>query len=311
MIVSTLARAKALDRDRRMAAGRMVAVASILNLLITPALATSAASDPWDEDRARPMFGNSASADAIGLAPVWSLVVRDSGRKVEVATNRFNDPAFRMRFPVPSIELRRFRAYGRTAEIPEMHLEARMAVVRILPNGQPASSVIRWAQPPASSASEPRGLAGSGPIPRDGSQYCRLRDGKFLLVLRLMPHAVNVRGETGHFGLLDYFDVSNPKRPRRIGGTLEADGPLHNGTVSDDGSRLAVQILTPNSQRKVVAFERSGRSLSAPRVVVPATTADGLQFERRFLFVGMQRQPMPVFVETSTTEMVSLYDLGD
>src|SRR5207249_705959 len=112
--------------DRRKAAGRVVAVAAILNLLITAALAAAAGSAPWDEDHARPMFSDSASADAIGLAPVWSLAVRDSGRKVEVATNRFNDPAFRMRFPVPSIELRRFRAYGRTAEMPEMHLEARM-----------------------------------------------------------------------------------------------------------------------------------------------------------------------------------------
>ena len=153
------------------------------------------------------------------------------------------------------------------------------------------------------------------PIPRHGSWYCLSRDGRFLLVLQLMPHGVNVQGETGYFGLLDYFDVSNPKRPRRLGKTLEADGPLENGTVSDDGSRVAVQIAVSDSapgwsRWKVVVLERRGRKLSAPRVVVPATATWGILFEGRFLFVGMQRPPLPVFVETSTTDTLSVYDLG-
>jgi hypothetical protein len=127
-----------------------------------------------------------------------------------------------------------------------------------------------------------------------------------------MPHGVNVRGETGTFGLLDYFDVSNRKRPRRLGPTLEADGALDNGVVSDDGSRVAVTIIPyfPSNHTKVVVLERVGRALSKARVVAPATAASGLQFEGRFLFVGMQRPPLPTFYVFSTTDTVALYDLG-
>lgn len=131
-------------------------------------------------------------------------------------------------------------------------------------------------------------------------------------MLRHSSHRVNVRGETGRFGLLDYFDISDPRRPRRIGKTLEADGPLQNGVVSDDGSRVAVEIMASDGSTagwKVVVFQRVRKTLSAPRVVVPMTTANGLQFEGRFLFVGMQRPPVP-FTLFMVTESVSLFDVG-
>ena len=298
-------------------ARRIATLLALLAILsVTTARADSAGSAPRKTDQVRAMFDGSEAADTIGLTPIWSLVVSDSGRRAEVVTNRFRDPTFDLRFPVDSVELRYDKIHGRTKAEPEMVFDAGISRVRISENGELDNPELHWVHPPWDSEPEPRELAGSGQIPRDGSQYCLSRDGKFLLVLRLMPHRVNVRGETGYFGLFDYFDVSNPKRPRQIGMTLEADGPLHNGVVSDDGSRVAVEILVPHgstgvwSGKKVVAFRRTGRSISAPRVIVPATTAVGLQFEGRCLFVGMQRPPLPVFVQFSTTETITLYDLG-
>jgi hypothetical protein len=230
--------------------------------------------------------------------------------------NRFNETGLGS-FPIDSVKLRRFEF--RTEAVYRDHISygtnAGVATLRVRDNGQPDSSTLQWLPPGDGREREPRDVGTHPPIPRDGSRYCLSRNGKFLLVLRLMPHAVNVRGETGSFGLLDYFDVSDPKRPRRVGATLEADGPLDNGVVSDDGSRLAVSIIYPDapprSTTRVVVFDRVGRTLSSPRIVVPATTAMGLQFEGRFLFVGMQRPPLPVFVETSTTQAIDLYDLGE
>lgn len=261
------------------------------------------------------MFGEPLLPESIGLAPVWKLVVRDSGRRVDVLTNRFRGGSPRLSFPLDGVELRRWSVLGNREEGKEMVIDAGVAVVPVRRNGELDSTEIRWRPGSEDSESEPRHFAGMGPIPRDGTHYCLSRDGRFLLVLRLMPHAVNVHGESGQFGLLDYFDVSNPKRPRRVGPTLEADGPLDNGTVSDDGSRVAVAIIYPDTlprnHTRVVTFKRAGRGLTAPRIVVPATTVRGLQLAGRFLFVGMQRPPLPVFVQTSTTDTLSVYDLGD
>ena len=35
---------------------------------------------PWDADHARAMFSASAPTDTIGLAPAWSIAVREIGR---------------------------------------------------------------------------------------------------------------------------------------------------------------------------------------------------------------------------------------
>jgi hypothetical protein len=232
-----------------------------------------------------------------------------------ILRNRFTEAGLGS-FLTDSLKLRRFEVSTEAEYRDHVSLStnAGVATLRVGGNGQPDSSTLRWLPPQDGQEREPSNVGTHPPIPLHASQYSLSRDGKFLLVLRLMPHGVNIRGETGHFGLLDYFDVSNPKRPRRVGATLEADGPLDNGAVSDDGSRVAVAIIYPDAPprntTKVVVFDRVGRTLSSPRIVVPATSVSGLQFEGRFLFVGMQRPPLPVFVQTSTTRTIDLYDLG-
>ncbi len=267
---------------------------------------------PWDEDRAHPMFPPSGPVVSSGLDPVWAIALRDSGRRVEILTNRFRGPDSPGAFPLDSVVVRRsfFRTGRDVGSETEFYFGVAKLAVR--PDGDMEQEV-RWVPAP-STTSESRPFAGVGPVPRDGSQYVLSADRKFLLVLRLMHHAVNVWGETGHFGLLDYFDVSKPAKPRRICPTLEADGPLHNGAVSSDGSRVAVQILRPAEVgwrgTRVVILERTKRGLTGPRVLTPWTTAEGLEFAGRYLMLGMQSPPMPVPVETSTTDTLSVFDLG-
>ncbi len=259
---------------------------------------------PWDSDGAIAMFDASTPAHSAGLTPVWVIALRDSGHRIEVVRNRFSEPGFG-EFPVDSVWLRRF----------ETHVEpvgwmAKEAFVLVGSNGEPDSGTLQWVTPGPDEA-EPLHVGTHPPIPLDGCRYCLSGNGKCLLVLRAMPHSVNIRGETGTFGLLDYFDVSQPKRPRRLGPPLEAEGSLDNGVVSDDGSTVAVTILPsfPSNHTKVVVLERVGKGLSAARVVSPATTASGLQFEGRFLFVGMQRSPLPLSYAFATTDTIALYDL--
>lgn len=267
---------------------------------------------PWDPDRVRAMFV-APLKDTTGLQPVWSVALLDSGRRIEVVSNHFRESASG-RFPLDSIEARRFTIRGSRERGEEMVMEAAHGIIGVAADGSIDSTAIRWVTPPPYPVPAAGPFAGVGPVPRDGSLYCLSGNGKFLLVLRL-SRAVNVWGETGSFGLLDYFDVSNPKRPRRIGPTLEADGPLHNGAVSLDGSRIAVQILLPAAVgwlgTRVVAFERTRSGLSAAQVVVPRTTAEGLQFVGRFLFVGMERSRASDRVAFSSTETISLFDLGE
>ncbi len=39
------------------------------------------------------MFDDAMPPDTVGLAPVWSMVMRDSGRRADVIGDRFRDPA--------------------------------------------------------------------------------------------------------------------------------------------------------------------------------------------------------------------------
>jgi hypothetical protein len=273
---------------------------------------------PRQSDAVLPMFNGSAPTDTTGAAPVWSLAVRDSGRRVELITNRFVEPGFGS-FPADSVMLRRFETHVVESESSADHvawgMSAGVANLHVSANGQPSSEPIRWVVPDTRIVTtDAERIGAHPPIPLNAYWYCLSRDGKSLLVLHAIGALHNTRGEPGHFGLLDYFDVSNPKRPRRIGPTLEADGSIMNGAVSNDGSRVAVAILFPDTlprnRTKIVVLDRAGRTLSAPHLVAAGTTSDlSLQFEGRFLFVGTQRTPGPIPVTMSTTATVSLYEL--
>ena len=155
------------------------------------------------------------------------------------------------------------------------------------------------------------------PIPSGGAQYLS-GDRQTLLVLG--GHALNVHAETGDFGLVgefglaNTFDISEAMRPRRIEKTLKADGPLVNGAVSEDGSRLAVEILLPEARNpgrielKVVVLERGRGGLSLPKIVLPRTRMTGLWLVDRFLFVGMQHAS-PSW-SYPVTDAIDLFDIG-
>ena len=271
-----------MERIRRLARswGGLRGPGALLAIITFGVAGTAPGPAPWDPDRAHAMFV-APLKDTTGLEPMWCVALKDSGRRIEVVANRFRESTA-VPFPLDSVEARRFTVRGSRERREELITEPAHAIIGVAANGSVDSTPILWVSPPPCPAPPVGPFAGVGPVPRDGSLYCLSGNGKFLLVLRLMQHSVNVLGETGNFGLLDYFDVTPPQRPRRMGPTLEADGPLHNGAVSPDGSRLAVQVLLPAAigwlGTRVVAFERTSTGLSAARVVVPRTTAEGLQF---------------------------------
>src|SRR5262245_32086562 len=71
-------------------------------------VAVASSRDPasWDKDRAHAMFDTSVASDTIGVPPIWSLAVADSGRRAEVVANRFREERHPP-FPVDSVFLRR------------------------------------------------------------------------------------------------------------------------------------------------------------------------------------------------------------
>jgi hypothetical protein len=132
----------------------------------------------------------------------------------------------------------------------------------------------------------------------------------FLLTLRLRGRGVDAQGETGSFGLLEYFDISEAHRPRRIGPPLVADGPLHNAAVSPDGSRIALQILEGDGRfKRTLLLIRQGNRLTTSRRLLTPRRSEGLQFMGDFLFVGMEDPPQSVPTETATTDTIALFDL--
>src|SRR5262249_27517660 len=114
-------------------------------------------------------------------------------------------------------------------------------------------------------------------------------------------------------GLLDYYDISNPLRPFKIGPTLAVRGSFENVVLSADGHLIAALVFRPNSQGfnnqgfEVILLQRAGHGLWTPSLI-GLTKEAALHFAGRFLFVGMQRPPMTVFSATTTTRTIDLYD---
>ena len=116
--------------------------------------------------------------------------------------------------------------------------------------------------------------------------------------------------DLGRFRLVD---TTGPLNPVELGQPPKApDGIFITGAVSVDGSLVAIEMLEPEDNprhnlMRVVVFDRSLRQRV---VLLRRTTILGLQFEGRYLFVGVQRHPLPTYFEFDPTSQIVLFDLS-
>src|SRR5437867_1183173 len=160
------------------------------------------------------------------LEPAWTAAVTDSGRRLVVVANRLGKALGP--FPVDSVVVRRFAIRGGSPEGSETIIEGGRAAVPVENGGSVKALSLGWGPTPSTPPPTQPASAGIGQVPANAEMYRLSANGRFLLVLQLRGAAVNVRGETGSFWLLEYFDVSEAREPRRIGPALEIDGTLHN-----------------------------------------------------------------------------------
>ncbi len=134
----------------------------------------------------------------------------------------------------------------------------------------------------------------------DGTRYYSA-DGRTMLVLTPYP------------GALHLFDVTNPLHPSELGAPVQTSaGHFLTGAVSADGAIVAVQMLEPlnNPNRALTRVVAYDRNLNQKAVVAEQATNQGLQFEGRFLFVGVQRHPIPAGLIFTSTDHIQVYDLS-
>jgi len=129
----------------------------------------------------------------------------------------------------------------------------------------------------------------------DGFRYYSA-DGNTMLVI-----------ESG-FGLAHTYDSSDPLSPDPIA-TYDAGSIIYSGAVSDDGSRIALQIIEGNDPtlKRVVVMDRY---LQNPLTLLAGTNAEGLAFDGQYVFVGLQDHPLPTTVRFATTTVIYLFSLG-
>lgn len=126
-------------------------------------------------------------------------------------------------------------------------------------------------------------------------------DGKTMLVLVPYPAALHL------------FDVSYPLSPIQLAAIAPpVQRHLITGAVSPDGSLVAVQMIDDEDNplgnlTRVVAFDRT---LTQKAVVARHVTTEGLQFEDMFLFVGIQRHPIPAWLTLVSTTRIQVFDLS-
>lgn len=129
----------------------------------------------------------------------------------------------------------------------------------------------------------------------DGTRYYS-DDGRTMLDLTPSP------------GRLQLFDLTDPLNPLVLG-TLEAtDGHFVTGALSADGALVVVQMVE-SPQRNLLRVVVFDRTLTQRAVLLRRTAISGLQFEGRYLFVGVQRHPIPVYFNFNRTSEIRLYDL--
>jgi len=116
-------------------------------------------------------------------------------------------------------------------------------------------------------------------------------------------------------GAATYYDVSDPFNPIRLG-DYQADDFIVTAAVCDDGSLLALQILNAEGNpsrvtKRVVVLDDSMLEVDEPIATADQVNMGGLQWEGTYLFVGIQRHPLPVPVNYRTTERIRVYDYSE
>jgi hypothetical protein len=130
----------------------------------------------------------------------------------------------------------------------------------------------------------------------DGFRYYSADGSRMLIIARGVP------------GLVSYYDTSTPMSPLLVG-EYSVACPILTAAVCDDGRLAAVEEDEGSGRHfRVVLLDGSVRPIGDP--LVTNCTSQGLQFEGKFLFVGVQRHPLPAPIQSISTENVLLFDLS-
>ena len=114
------------------------------------------------------------------------------------------------------------------------------------------------------------------------------------------------------FGTATYYDVSDPFNPVRLGG-YQVDGWITTAAACDDGSLLALQVTDEETTpvQRLLILDGSMQIVDEPITAEDALDMMGLQWEGKYLFVGTQEHPIPVYARFRTTRRVDVYDYSE
>jgi hypothetical protein len=160
---------------------------------------------------------------------------------------------------------------------------------------------------------EDRGSQGPGP---EVTATIRTQDG-YIKTHDDVPFGTRHYSGDGHFaiviqggyGKVFYFDVSDPFNPVRLG-DYDAGEVIGLAALSDDGRLIAIDRLRRDdrTQKEVVILDGNLKEIAITR---PSTGDEfwGLQFAGTYLFVGMQKDPLPAYQMWKQTRCIDLFDL--
>jgi hypothetical protein len=113
------------------------------------------------------------------------------------------------------------------------------------------------------------------------------------------------------FGLAHYFDITNPYDPKLLW-TYNAEDIIFTGSLKYDGSMVALQIQNGNSEyKRVVVLDDAMNEIDQPVRALDNLNMAGLQWENKYLFVGIQRHPLPPTAHKRSTVLVRAYDFSE
>ena len=113
------------------------------------------------------------------------------------------------------------------------------------------------------------------------------------------------------FGLAHYFDITNPYDPKLLW-TYSAEDIIFTGSLKHDGSMVALQIQNGNSESKrVIVLDDAINEIAQPVRATENINMAGLQWEGKYLFVGIQKHTLPPTAHKRSTTLVRAYDFSE